>query len=103
MHCASKAAMDSIARNLAVIFGPAKGITVNSIGTGATDTDSLRKSMEANGSEFRKACENMSPLGRLGEAREVANIIGFVASPEASWINGNQVPANGGALSILQG
>ena len=88
MHCASKAAMDSVARNLAVIFGSVKGITVNSIGTGATDTDSLRKSMEANGPDFRKFCENLSPLGRLGEAREVANIIGFVASPEASWING---------------
>ena len=92
--------MDSIARNLAVIFGPAKGITVNSIITGATDTDSLGKSIEASGSEVRKVYENLSPLGRLGEPREVASIIGFVASPEASWINGDQVPANGGALSM---
>ena len=89
MHCASKAAMDSIARNLAIAYGPAKGITVNSIGTGATNTDSLRKAIEVNGGEpVRKMMEELSPLERLGEAKEVASIIAFVASPEASWING---------------
>ena len=89
MHCASKAAMDSIARNLAIAYGPAKGITVNSIGAGATDTDSLRKAMEVNGgAPVKKMMEELSPLKRLGEAKEVASIIAFVASPEASWING---------------
>ena len=89
MHCASKAAMDSIARNLAVAYGPAKDITINSIGTGATDTDSLKKAIEVNGgAPVKKMMEELSPLKRLGQAKEVASIIAFVASPEASWING---------------
>ncbi|KEF61010.1 uncharacterized protein A1O9_02574 [Exophiala aquamarina CBS 119918] len=87
MHCCSKAAMDSIARNLAVIYGPSMGITVNSIGCGCTDTESLRKSIQVNGPEFGKLTENLSPLKRLGRPEEVASIISFVASPEASWIN----------------
>ena len=89
MHCASKAAMDSIARNLAVVYGPAKGITINSIGCGATDTDSSKKAIEVNGGEpVKRIFEDLSPLKRLGTAKELASIIAFVASPEASWING---------------
>ena len=88
VYCASKAAMDATARNLAVIFGLSKGITVNSIGTGATDTDSLKKVMAKYGEKFTKYTEESHPLQRLGTPREIADIISFVASPEASWING---------------
>lgn len=43
--CASKAALDAITRNLAVIYGQSKGITVNSIGCGPTETDTLKTVM----------------------------------------------------------
>lgn len=101
MHCCSKAAMDSIARNLAVIYGPRMGITVNSIGCGCTDTESLRKSIQVNGPEFGKLAENLSPLKRLGRPEEVANIISFVASPEASWINGKSPCSGYGESSLI--
>lgn len=76
-----------MARYLAVIYRPRLRITVNSIGCGRTDAESLRKSILVNGSEFGKLTENMSPLKKLSRPQEVASIIAFMASPEASWIN----------------
>lgn len=84
--------MDFIARNLAVIYGPSLGITVNSIGCGCSDTETMKRSIQVNGPEFGQLVENLSPLKRLGQPEEVANIISFVASPEASWINGEFCP-----------
>lgn len=120
MHSCSKAAMDSNARNLAVIYGPSKGITVNSIGCGCTDTESLRKSIQSNGPEFGKLVENLSPLKRPGRPEEVANIYHLcqvlkrvgstVRTPILDLVTfthreslGNQVPANGGMMLELQG
>ena len=100
-HCFSKAAMDSIAANLALVYGKDSKLTVNSIGVGATDTESLRGADQRFPGYFQMAA-SMSPLNRVGTPEEVASIIAFVASPAASWINGNQVPANGGMLRILQ-
>ena len=85
---AAKAALDSITRNLAAIYGPQKGITVNSIGVGSTDTEAVRKAMSQWGEEYTQMAINFSPLKRLGSPEEVANVVSFVASPEASWING---------------
>lgn len=100
-HCFSKAAMDSISANLAKVYGKEKGMTINSIGVGVTETASFQAAVEK-WPGYRTYAENLSALGRAGSPEEVAHIVSFVASPEASWINGNQVPANGGMLSQLQ-
>ncbi|KAK4617959.1 Short chain dehydrogenase asqE [Fulvia fulva] len=102
-YAASKAAMDSVAKSLAAIWGVQYGVTVNSVSVGATATDAFKKGLEQWGEEFAKWSGELSLLERHGEAREVAAIVAFIASPEASWIVGNQIPANGGSLSVLQG
>lgn len=86
--CASKAAMDAIARNLAVVYGQSKGVTVNSIGCGATETETLKRTLRERGEQLGKYTASLSILDRIGRPEEVASIISFVASPEASWING---------------
>lgn len=71
------------------------------------------------GEQFKRYLMDGTSLKRLGTVKEVASIISFVASPEASWINGeerqtvkiemltietgNQIPANGGSMLALQG
>lgn len=100
-HCFSKAALDSIAANLAMVYGKEGNLTVNSISVGATDTASLAGA-DAMYPGYRQMADGMSILGRSGTSEEVAQIVAFVASPAAGWINGNQVPANGGMLRVLQ-
>ncbi|KAK4499044.1 hypothetical protein PRZ48_009556 [Zasmidium cellare] len=107
-YAASKAAMDAISRNLAVVYGPSKGITVNTISVGVTRTDAMfatsDQSMEGMNREgFLQLVSALSTLHRIDEAEEVADIVVFVASPASQWINGNQIPANGGVLSMAQG
>ncbi|KAF4621940.1 hypothetical protein G7Y89_g14404 [Cudoniella acicularis] len=97
LQAMSKAAMDAVARNLGAQFGKDKGITVNSIGVGSTDTESLRDVMGQH-EKLRSRMENNSVLERIGTVEEVASIISFVCSPEASWLCSNQIPANGGSV-----
>lgn len=106
-YAASKAAVDTISRNLAMQYGASKGITVNTISVGATRTDGLfnnaSDAMEGMDQEaFLQFATTLSTLHRIGEPEEVAEIVAFVASPAAGWINGNQIPANGGLLSMAQ-
>ena len=122
VYGAAKAAMDAVSRHLAATWGPQKGITVNSIGVNAIRTQALEIAFKMGGSEFEEKAAEMSLLKRIGEVEEVASVVAFVASPEASWIcgkllnalaqsidaklttlrSGNQIPANGGALAALQ-
>ena len=101
-YCAGKAAMDAVSRNLAASWGMKYGVTVNSISVGSTRTQALEQGFKLWGPEFEKMATDFSLLKRLGEVDEIANIVAFVASPEASWIVGNQIPANGGGLAMLQ-
>ncbi|RMY44780.1 hypothetical protein D0865_10331 [Hortaea werneckii] len=99
-YAAAKAALDAVARNLAVMYAP-KNITVNSISVGATRTDTLENAFKVMPG-FEQKIEALSPLNRIGTVNDVAEIVGFVASPQAGWMTGNSVPANGGALSMAQ-
>ena len=87
-YCAGKAAMDAVSRNLAVTWGVQYGVTVNSISVGSTNTDALQEGFKFMGSEFEKMATEISLLKRIGEVEEVANIVAFVASPQASWLVG---------------
>lgn len=97
-YAASKAAMDAVSRNLAMQYGASNGITVNSISVGATNTDAL-KNNAGDGMEgvdydgFIQLVTALSTLHRVGEPEEVADIVAFVASPAAAWINGESIDA----------
>ena len=44
----------------------------------------------------RDALLTQIPLGRLGQAQEIANVVGFLASEQASYVTGTTIPVNGG-------
>lgn len=92
-YAMSKSALLSFTRGLARELGP-KGVTVNLVLPGSTDTDAN----PANGpaADFQRS---LSPLGRFGEPREVANAVVFLASPAASLISGAILAADGGAIA----
>jgi 3-oxoacyl-[acyl-carrier protein] reductase len=70
----------------------ARGITVNTVAPGFIDTDMTRALSE----DQRAGLLQQIPLGRLGEIREVAMAVAFLASPAASYITGQTLSVNGG-------
>lgn len=87
-YSAAKAAVDSISKNLAAIWGVKYGVTVNTISVGGTSTDAMRAAIKDRGPELEKMISDLSFLKRIGEVNEVAEIVAFVASPQAGWIVG---------------
>ena len=91
-YCASKAGLLGLSATLAKEYGR-KGITSNVVSPGFFETDMTRTGMsEANRGFWIKHC----PLGRLGELPEVAKLVGFLASPGADYINGQEIRVDGG-------
>ena len=92
LYCASKAALEQFTRVAAIELGP-RGITVNSVSPGATDTDLLRS---GNPAESLAQVPAQTPLGRLGQPEDIADVVGFLVGPDARWITGQNIPATGG-------
>lgn len=69
-----------------------KGVTVNAVAPGFIETDMTKDLPEC----ALVAVKAMTPLGRLGRADEVANVIAFLASPRSSYITGATIPVDGG-------
>ncbi len=90
-YSASKAALIGFSKALAKELGPS-GITVNCVAPGVIDTD-MNKALEA--SVLEELIED-TPLMRLGESRDVAELISFLASDKASFITGQVIAADGG-------
>jgi 3-oxoacyl-[acyl-carrier protein] reductase len=90
-YAASKAGLLGFARSLARELAP-RGITVNVVSPGPIDTDMLR----ALDDERREALTAIVPLGRVGEAEEVAAAVAFLASDAAAYITGANLPVDGG-------
>jgi 3-oxoacyl-[acyl-carrier protein] reductase len=94
-YCASKAAVEALTRSLSKELGH-RAIRVNAVAPGPTNTELLT---EANTPERLDRYREMTPLGRLGEADEIAGVIGFLATPAAGWINGQVIRVNGGIVA----
>ncbi|GGD96681.1 oxidoreductase [Aureimonas endophytica] len=86
-YATSKAALASLTREMAADFGPS-GIRVNAIAPGEIDTAILSPGTE-------KLVEAI-PLRRLGKPAEVADIIYFLTSEQASYVTGSEIHINGG-------
>jgi NAD(P)-dependent dehydrogenase (short-subunit alcohol dehydrogenase family) len=85
---ATKAALASLTRSWSAEFGPA-GVRVNSISPGPVYTNAAER-------ELFDALGETTVLRRVGEPQEVADLIGFLASPRAAYITGTDVAIDGG-------
>lgn len=91
-YTASKAAVQAMIKILAKELKGTQ-ITVNGVAPGPIATDMF---FEGRSEEDIQMVVNMSPLGRLGETRDVAPVVGFLASDASEWINGQIIAVNGG-------
>lgn len=92
LYAASKAALESFTAVAAREFGD-RGITVNTVSPGATDTD-LFHATNPPGAEERAAA--LTALGRLGRPADIADVVAFLAGPDSHWITGQNLRATGG-------
>jgi len=90
-YAAAKAGVAGMTRALARELG-SRNITVNCIAPGFIETD-MTGSLSA---EQQKALLGQIPLGHLGKPQDVAHAVAFVASPQASYITGQEIHVNGG-------
>ncbi|MET0587065.1 MAG: SDR family oxidoreductase [Novosphingobium sp.] len=91
LYSAAKRAVESFTESWARELG-ARDITVNTVIPGATSPG-----MMDNSPAHRAFFENASPFKRIGKAGEIASVVAFLASPEASWVSGAHILANGAA------
>jgi len=90
-YAAAKAGVAGMTRSLARELG-SRGITVNCVAPGFIETDMTKTLSEAQ----TTALMAQIPLGRLGQAGEVAHAVAFLASPGAGYITGTELHVNGG-------
>jgi 3-oxoacyl-[acyl-carrier protein] reductase len=90
-YAASKAGLEGFSRALAREIG-SRAITVNSVAPGFIDTDMTRELPDAQ----RDALLTQIPLGRLGQAEEIAKVVAFLVSDGAAYVTGATIPVNGG-------
>jgi 3-oxoacyl-[acyl-carrier protein] reductase len=96
VYSATKAAVDAVTRSLAKELG-ARKIRVNSINPGLVETEGTTTGGFATGEgEFRKQMEAESPLGRIGQPRDIAPAAVFLASSDSSWMTGETLYVSGG-------
>lgn len=96
-YCASKGAVVNLTRALAIDHGP-QGIRVNSVNPGDVNTDMLRNEasqLQQDAQSFLAEAADR-PLGRMGEASEIASAVVWLASDESSYVTGSALSVDGG-------
>ncbi|MDF5725642.1 MAG: SDR family oxidoreductase [Rhizonema sp. PD37] len=94
IYAATKAGVEAMTHILSKELR-GRNITVNAIAPGPTATDLFLKDKPK---EVIDQMAKLSPLERLGEPEDIANAVAFLASPDAVWINGQVLRANGGII-----
>ena len=93
-YAATKAAVEQLTRTFAREMGT-RGITANIISPGPVDTELFRVGKTIQDIERMSA---MAALGRLGKVDDIAQVVLFLVSDEARWINGQNIAINGGII-----
>jgi 3-oxoacyl-[acyl-carrier protein] reductase len=86
-------------RHLAVELGPFN-VTVNGVAPGPTMVERVAKKWELRGAEEREKILRNIPLGRPAQPEEIAAAILFLASDDASYVNGACIDVNGGSFMM---
>jgi NAD(P)-dependent dehydrogenase (short-subunit alcohol dehydrogenase family) len=105
-YSATKAAVAQLTRQIAVDFAP-QGLRANVVAPGAVDTTFVSRTRAAPAEQLspealaeRKAAVGAShPLGRMGRAEEIADVVLYLASPRASFVTGAVISADGGYVA----
>ena len=97
-YVVSKGAINQLTKVMSVSLAP-KGIRVNGIGPGTILTDLARTAVLGNKEAERKILSR-TPLGRMGEPAEVAQVALFLASDESSYVTGQTIYPDGGRLAL---
>jgi enoyl-[acyl-carrier protein] reductase III len=92
---ASKAALESLTRYLAVELSP-KNIIVNAVSPGLVETDALKHFEKMGDGSILKKATNATPAGRLVTPEDVAEVVAFLCTPAASMIRGQVIVVDGG-------
>jgi len=94
-YAAAKAGMTGFTKSLAAEVG-SRGITVNCVAPGFIDTDMTAELSD----EITNKMLARIPAGRLGNVKEIAATVAFLASPSAAYITGETIHVNGGMLMV---
>jgi NAD(P)-dependent dehydrogenase (short-subunit alcohol dehydrogenase family) len=97
-YSGTKGALISLARAMAIDYA-SDGIRVNTVSPGTIDSRMLKDFVEQQQDPIRtrRAFDEAQPRGRVGTVEEVANVVVFLASDQASLISGANIPVDGGA------
>jgi 3-oxoacyl-[acyl-carrier protein] reductase len=93
VYAASKSALVAFTKGLARELGP-KEVTVNLVQPGSIDTD-----MNPAHGPFGETLRQLTAAGRYGEVEDIANVVAFLASAKAQYINGSALTVDGGAIA----
>jgi 3-oxoacyl-[acyl-carrier protein] reductase len=96
VYSATKAAVDAITGSLAKELG-SRGIRVNAIAPGPVETEGFASAGLADG-DFVKSRIALTPLGRIGQPDDIAEVAVFLASDAARWVTGERILASGGLV-----
>jgi NAD(P)-dependent dehydrogenase (short-subunit alcohol dehydrogenase family) len=94
-YCASKAGLLGLTRSMAAQLGP-EGIRVNAVCPGFVVTPMLQQALDID--EIRIGFEQAAPLGRMAQPREVATVVAFLMSDDASFVTGAEIVVDGGLI-----
>ena len=96
-YAVSKGGMAQLTKAMALELAP-YGIRVNSVGPGSIKTDMLAG--VAQNEQALNMIHSRTPLGRIGQADEVAGVVAFLASSDASYVTGETIYTDGGRLAL---
>jgi NAD(P)-dependent dehydrogenase (short-subunit alcohol dehydrogenase family) len=94
IYASLKTAIEGLTKYMAKELGPRR-IRVNVVAPGATETD-FRGGAIRNNPAFKKQLEANNPLGRVGQAEDIAGVVYALLSDDGYWINGQRIEASGG-------
>jgi len=93
-YAATKAALEAMTRVASIELGPL-GITVNAVAPGLIETDMTQGFFNRSPEEIKEVIEE-TPLRRIGQPIDIANVVAFLASAQSEWISGQVIIASGG-------